>query len=55
MGTKKNEKKKHKFIKKQKIYTPAIVYFNMGTDKLGILKDNKSKAGVYQWPHKGIG
>jgi hypothetical protein len=30
---------------------PIVVYSNAGIDKSIILKDNKGKAGVYQWTH----
>src|SRR5690349_16541872 len=29
----------------------VIIYSNAETDKLQILKDNKGKAGIYQWTH----
>jgi len=32
-------------------FIPAIVYNNADTDKLRILTDNKSKAGIYLWTH----
>jgi hypothetical protein len=31
---------------------PAIIYFNAESDKSQIFKDNKDKAGIYQWTHK---
>lgn len=36
-------------------FTPVIIYDNADTNKVMILKDNKGKAGVYQWTHKESG
>lgn len=36
-------------------FIPAIIYNNVETEKLQILKDNKSKAGIYLWVHKESG
>lgn len=37
------------------IITPAILYENAYVNRLRILTDNKSKAGIYQWTHKESG
>jgi hypothetical protein len=32
-------------------FVPIITYSNTDTEKSKILKDNKGKAGIYQWVH----
>jgi group I intron endonuclease len=36
-------------------FVPVIIYNNVDTDKLKILKDNRGKAGIYKWTHKESG